>query len=65
MEAIKILDKVDQYIVIQHYINHVQYWKIANELYYSEEAIRKRARKALTVLCDVIDIVISERKKKK
>lgn len=55
MKAIKLLDKIDQYIIIEHFINHAPYWKIAKQIYYSEDWVRKRTPKVLKILCDILN----------
>lgn len=55
MKAIKLLDKIDQYLIVEHFINHAPYWKIGKQLYYSEEWVRRRMPKSLKILCDILN----------
>ena len=52
MGAIGQLETVDRTIIIEGYINGKPYWKIGKEMGYSEDGIKKRARRALEKLSD-------------
>ena len=55
MNAISTLAPIEKSIIIDTYINGVPYWKIGNELGYSEEGIRKRIAKAIREIACFVD----------
>lgn len=55
LKAIKLLDDIDQYILVEAFINHEPYYKIANAIHYSEDYVRKKATNALTTVCEILD----------
>ena len=60
-KCIKLLSTEDQAILISAYIERKPCWKVAQEHYYSEEGIRKRLKKILETLSNIIELKSREK----
>ena len=53
-KAIACLEPMNQTIIIDSVINGVPYWKIGNQLGFSEVAIKKRVNKAINQIAELV-----------
>lgn len=54
MSYISRLDPIDKAIILDNLVNGIPYWKIGLTLGYSEEGIKKRAKKAIRALASMM-----------